>query len=60
MFTPKDYKKRIEALGYTISSFARHCDVDRKTIERHCSGRIDPIKRLFWMALDREDGKGWP
>lgn len=55
--TPKQYRKRFEALGYNISSWARHCGVSRTTITHQCSGKWE-IKRLYWIALDAQDGLG--
>ena len=59
MHSRETYKSRIEALG-SLSAWAREMGVDRKTIERQCSGRIVNIKRPFWLALHDRDGLGVP
>lgn len=33
--TPKHYRKRYEALGYNVSSWAKYCGVNRSTVIRH-------------------------
>lgn len=45
--TPKEYRKRLEALGYNISTWSKYCGVNRSTITRHLSGYIDPIPKMF-------------
>ena len=56
----KQYKARIYAAGFTMSSWARYCGTNRSTVVRQCSGYIPEIRKLFWMALDAIDGEGWP
>ena len=50
------YRKRYEALGYNVSSWAKRCGVARTTIIRHNKmeehGDIDLIPRPFFVILE--------
>ncbi len=54
------YRKRYEALGYNVSSWARYCGVARQTIIRHNQmeqgGELDKIPKPFFVILDLLEG----
>lgn len=54
--TPKKYRKRYEALGFNVSSWARRCNVNRSTIIRHNQmeqrGERHLIPGPFWVMLE--------
>jgi nucleoside diphosphate kinase len=53
--TPKEYRTRIETLGYNMNQWAKMCRVNRSTITRHYqheeAGDFDKIPGPFWVIL---------
>ena len=53
--TKQNYRKRYEALGYNVSSWARYCGVSRTTIIDHNKmeyvGDIDRIPTPFFVII---------
>lgn len=54
--TPKQYRKRFEALDFNVSTWAQKCRVNRSTIIRHNQmeerGECDKIPGPFWVILE--------
>ena len=50
--THKEYKKRIEALGFNLSSWGRFVGLNRSTVLRQCSGEIEVIPEIYWRVIE--------
>jgi hypothetical protein len=50
--TPKDYQKRIDALGFTSgASWARFVGINRSSYLRHIKGDM-AIPQIYWNVIE--------
>ena len=50
--THEQYKRRIKALGFSQSSWAKFVELDRGTVSRQCNGQFDTIPGIYWRVIE--------